>query len=95
MIYHRERYLAIEYESSQKSKDRYRSIFLDYAFDKNVDRVLYIVSTPELADKISKATLDEQHYFVSYEDLLRDGIHVQLKSNYRSYTLRQMIEASS
>ncbi len=94
LIYHRGKYLAIEYESSQKSKDRYRKIFLDYEFDNHVDRVLYIVSTPELADKILRMTLGSKPYFVSYEDLSRDLINVLLKHKSHGYSLRELLEAS-
>ncbi len=95
MIYHRGKYLAIEYESSQKSKDRYRKIFLDYYLDNHVDRVLYIVSTPELADKILRMTIDSKPYFVSYEDLSKDLINVLLKHKSHGYTLRELLESNS
>ena len=95
MIFHRDRYTAIEYESSQKSKHRYREIFNNYEFDRHVDQVLYIVGTPELAEKVSKeASLCSKLYFVSLGDIERDQTSVMLRSDSGMCSLRQLLETT-
>ena len=95
MIFYRDRYTAIEYESSQKSKHRYRKIFNNYEFDRHVDQVLYIVGTPELAEKVSKeASLCSKLYFVSLGDIERDQVNTMLKSDSRMCSLRQLFETT-
>ncbi len=53
IIYHEGKHVAIEYESTQKSKRRYRRILLDYELEDYVDRVLYVVHTSAMMKKLA------------------------------------------
>ena len=93
MIFYESRYIAIEYESSQKSKRRYKKIFLDYDFDNHLDKVLYITSTPELAQKLLKeAAYYYKLYFVGLEDLKKDGINTRVKNRDNECSLQEFIQ---
>ncbi len=92
MIYHRERYVAIEYESTQKSKDRYREIFYDYELDRLVDHVLYIVDTPELSQAVSRhASGCSKLYFTSLGDIQENLINTKLKDSSGQRSLRELL----
>lgn len=81
MIFNNDKYIAIEYESSQKSKRRYRKILLGYELDRRVDKVLYITATQELAQKVLKeVTAWHKPNFVWLGDIQRDHINAKLKS---------------
>ena len=95
MIFNRERYTAIEYESSQKSKHRYREIFYGYELDSHVDQVLYIVDTPELIQKVSREVSGcAKPYFVSLGDIQKDLIDTKLKGSTGQRSLRELLEGS-
>ncbi len=80
MVFNEGRYIAIEYESSQKSKRRYREIFYNYELDRGIDRVLYIVDTVELLEKVSRqGQACQKVYFVSMEEIKRDLLKAKLK----------------
>ena len=94
MIFHRDRYTAIEYESSQKSKRRYRKIFIDYELDRRVDKVLYIVDTPELAQKISREiSAWHKPHFVCLGDIQKDSTNAKLKSLDGECSLKELLGA--
>ncbi len=81
IIFNNDKYIAIEYESCQKSKRRYRKILLGYELDRHVDKVLYITATPELAQKASKeVTAWHKPHFVWLGSIQRDCINAKLKS---------------
>ena len=93
MIFEKGRYLALEYESSQKSKRRYREIFYHYELDSRVNKILYIVDTPELLEKITKEGYAcHKLYFVSLEDIKRDLIGARLKSVSGECSLQRFLE---
>ena len=81
MVFNNDRRLVVEYELSQKSKRRYRNIFYNYELDNHVKKVLYIVNTPELIEKVFReASGCTKLHFVCLEDLKRGLIHARLKS---------------
>ncbi len=95
MIFNEGKYIAVEYESSQKSKRRYREIFLSYEFDRHIDKVLYIVDTQELIRKISQeASVCQKIYFVLLEDLKKDLMSARLKGPSGECSLSELLEAS-
>jgi hypothetical protein len=93
MVFYQDRYIAIEYESSQKSKRRYKKIFLDYELDRLLDKVLYITSTLELSQKLLKeAAYYHKLYFVGIQDLQRDGVYTRLKNLDEECSLQDFFE---
>jgi len=80
LIYYKGRSFAIEFESAQKSKDRYKDIFLHYELDSRVDEVIYVVETPGLVAKLCDMARNyDKLHFVALDDLLKD----QLKATYK------------
>lgn len=93
MIFNNNKYIAVEFESSQKSKRRYREIFYNYQLDNQVDKVLYIVNSPELAEKVSRgASICSKLHFVSFDDIQRDLINTKLKSGSDGRSLHELLE---
>ena len=94
MLYHRGKYFAIEYELTQKSKDRYREIFYNYELDNQVDEVVYIVETPEMAAKLSQeaATCNKLH-FVPLADLQKNQVNAHLRGIFDQCSLHELLEA--
>lgn len=93
MIYHRGKYFAVEYESSQKSKDRYREIFYNYELDNQVDAVIYIVDTPEMVQKLSQeaATCNKLH-FVPLEDVQKNQVNAHMRGIFDECSLHELLE---
>jgi len=92
MIFNKDKFTAIEYESSQKSRYRYQRIFLDYELERSIDQVLYIVDTPGLIQKISKeASAGTNIYFVSLEDIQKDLINAKVKGDAKECSLQELL----
>ncbi len=92
MIFNEGKYMAVEYESSQKSKYRYRRIFLDYELDRNVDKVLYITDTKELAQKVERqAAIYDKPYFVWLGDLKKDLTSARLKGLSGEHSFKELL----
>jgi hypothetical protein len=95
MIFNRNEYIAVECESSQKSKRRYREIFYHYELNSRVHKVLYIVSTPELVQKLLReASTCSKLHFVSLENLGNDLLKAKLETKGTSSTLHDLLESS-
>lgn len=93
MIHHKGKYIAIEYESAGKSKDRYRDILIKYELDGQIDKVIFIVETPELVTKLSKEAMNyEKLYIVQLEELQKHQLDAQLKNFCERNTLRGLLE---
>lgn len=54
--------VAIEVELSVKSKDRYESTISFYDHYDSIDRILWLVSSPQIASKIQQTTKDPNFY---------------------------------
>lgn len=93
MIHHRGKYIAIEYESTQKSKDRYRDIFLKYELDEHVDKVIYVVDVPELVTKLGVEAVNyDKPCFVTLHDLQEHQLNAHLKSAGEQNSLHELLE---
>ncbi len=79
MIRHCGRNIAVEYESTLKSTHRYRDIFLHYALESQVDRVLYIVASEKMIEKMSNQKFRNKIHFATLHDLQTQGLNTQLK----------------
>jgi len=85
-------YLAIEYESSQKSKRRYREIFYNYELDREVSKVLYIVDQEELLKKVSReGSMCQKIYFVSMDEIKNDLMNARLKNDSGECSLKELL----
>jgi hypothetical protein len=92
MIFSRERYTAIEYEASLKSKRRYRDIFFQYELDREIAQVLYIVNTAELVQKVSRESVGSSKiYFVTLDDIQRDLLNTGLRGPLGYMTLQEIL----
>ena len=92
MIFNNSKYTAIEYESSQKSKRRYRKIFIDYELDRHVDNVIYITNTLELAQRISKqVSAWHKPHFAWIGDIQRDAVNAKLRSLDGECSLKKLL----
>jgi len=70
MLYHGGQYLAIEYETAQKSRQRYRDIIYNYELEDQVSEVLYIVGNERLKVKLKEmASSCEKIHFRTPVDL--------------------------
>ncbi len=70
MLHHEGQYLAIEYETAQKSNERYRAIIYNYELENQIAEVLYIVRSEQLKAKLQKmAAACEKIYFRTPENL--------------------------
>ena len=93
MIFENGKYIAVEYESSQKSKRRYREIFYNYELDQGVDKVLYIVDTEELLKKVSRqGEVCQKVYFVSLDEIKSGLLKAGLKSVSGGCSLERLLE---
>jgi hypothetical protein len=94
MVFYKDRYMAIEYESSQKSKRRYKKIFLDYELDRHLDKVLYITSTLELSQKLLKeAAYYHKLFFVGIQDLQKNGMNARVRNAEEGCSLQEFFES--
>jgi len=70
MLHHDGKYLAIEYETAQKSKQRYREIIYNYELEDQISEVLYIVKSDRLKEKLKeRANACEKIRFVTLQEL--------------------------
>ena len=96
MIHHGGRYFALEYESAQKSKDRYKQMFLDYEIDPLIHKVIYVVERPALLTKISAlASAYDKLYFVTHENLERQKLTVKLQGAGREVSFSKLLESKA
>jgi hypothetical protein len=92
MVFNRERYLAIEYEASIKSKQRYREIFYSYEMDRQVNRVLYVVDKSEHILRITKdAPKCGKLHFASMGDIQAKQEGAVLKGASGQYSLGEFL----
>jgi hypothetical protein len=92
-VHHHGKYFAIEYESSQKSRGRYREIFYNYDLDENFEAVIYIVDTPEFITKIQKEALNcPKVYFAVLEDFCKDRMDMKLSHCEGTKSLHRLLE---
>lgn len=92
MIYQQGKQFAIEYESTQKSKQRYGDIFLEYQMERQIEKVLYVVETPGLLEKLSvEASICKKLRFVRFQDLARDQLHATLISAHAQESLHDLL----
>lgn len=90
------RYVAFEYESAQKSKDRYKQMFLDYEMDPLIHTAVYIVDYPGLLPKISAlASAYDKLYFVTLQDLDRQKISVKLQGAGGEISFGKLLEGKA
>jgi len=93
MIYHQGKYLAVEYESSRKSKRRYDEIFLDYQFDRQIQAILYVVDTKEMAERLCRvAALYGKIFFATLQELVEQKLDAQLKRTKGLCVLKRLLE---
>ena len=93
MIFNKDKYIAVEYESSQKSKERYREIFYHYELDSQVHKVLYIADTRQRAEKLTREVpACSKPHFVSLGDLQKDQIKTRLKNISAECSLHDLLE---
>lgn len=92
MIFNQGKYIAVEYEASQKSKRRYREIFLNYGFDKQIDKVIYVAATAELTETLLKqGSICRKLHFVLLEDLKKDPMRAKLTGTSGECSLRDLL----
>lgn len=95
MIYHGGRRYAVEYESTQKSKERYDEIFLEYELERQIDKVIYVVDTPTLLSKLcEKASACKKIRFVRLQHLQEQGLNSLLTSTKSQGSLSDLLERS-
>ncbi len=76
--------IAIEVELSAKSKDRYESVAKFYDHYDSIDRILWLVPTPQMAKKILATTSGTNFYrtnihnFLNLEDFLNNHWHASI-----------------
>ncbi len=93
VVYHGSKYFAIEYESSQKSKRRYREIFYNYELDNQIGEVIYIVDTPELIQKLLReADACVKLHFVTMEELQKNRVKARLRGMSSECSLRELLD---
>ena len=91
-IHHQGRYFAVEYESAQKSRDRYRKMFLDYELDPLIHEVIYVVDPPALLTKISREAANyAKLHFTTVQDLERQKLDTTLKGTDSKATLGKLL----
>ncbi len=93
MIYNRGKYVAVEYESSQKSKERYRDIFFDYEMDDHISQVIYIADTPSLVEKLKgeAATCGKLH-FLTLQELQTNQMNAHLQGVFEKSSVHELLE---
>lgn len=93
--------VALEYELSQKSRRRYRSIFDTYFFEKKIHFVLYLVSTEHLKmklleilnsmnyqEKIVPLAHQKKVFIATINDFLKERLHTKFQGpGERSFSL--------
>lgn len=79
MIHHCGKNFAIEYESTLKSKYRYREIFLHYEFENQLERVLYVVDSEEMVGKLGQQNICDKLHFTTIKNLQEHQLNAQLK----------------
>jgi len=95
MIFNKDKYIAVEYESSQKSKERYREIFYQYELDSHVGKVLYIADTRQRAEKLAQeVSACSKPHFVSLIDIQKDRLRARLKNTDGECSLHALLEAT-
>lgn len=93
VIHHRGKDIAIEYEVTRKSALRYREIFFNYEFEDNIDYVIYVTETVELAAKLSKKSLTcPKIFFIPLQHLEEDGLNGYLSNSFESLSLHELME---
>lgn len=93
MIHHNGGYYAIEYESSQKAKDRYKEIFLNYAFDSQVNAIIYVLDVAELITRVSRESATcKKLYFATFQELQEQQLETQLRGNGGLCSLKNLLD---
>ncbi len=93
LILTQDKCIAIEYETSQKSKQHYRQIFLNYTLDSHIHKVLYVVNTPEQAYRVSRqADIYSKPHFVSIQDIQKDLLQAKLKNSSGECSLSDLVK---
>jgi len=96
MIQHEERSFAVEYESAQKAKDRYKKMFLDYEMDPLVHKTVYVVDYPGLLPKITGlASSYTKLFFVTLQDLERQKLGVKLQGADTEISFSRLLEGKA
>jgi len=92
MIHHNGNYFAIEYESSQKGKRRYREIFLNYELDNQIKAIIYVQDMPQMAPGISKeASICDKLFFTTFQELQDQKLDTQLNGTNGSLSLKNLL----
>ena len=91
MVYHQGHYLAIEYESSRKSKKRYHDIFIECELDNHMYAVIYVVDSKELVERIREfATPCKKILFTTFQELQDQKLDTLLKGVDGTFALREL-----
>jgi len=94
MIFHRGEHVAIEYEASPKSKERYRDIFFNYELDERVNHVIYIVDTRSLVEKLRKeAAVCNKLHFTTLQDFKTHQMNTHLQGSFDKASIHELLEA--
>ncbi len=95
MIFNKDKYIAVEYESSQKSKERYREIFYRYELDSHINKVLYVADTRKRSEKLTReVSACAKPHFASIEDIQRDRARARLKNIEGECSLLELLGAA-
>jgi hypothetical protein len=85
--------VAIEYEASQKTKKRYRKIFLNYELDRKIHEVLYIVDSKELVQTlIDEASKYSKVRFTTMAELKKDALNTRITNSKGTTSLYEVLE---
>jgi hypothetical protein len=91
--------IAVEYERTRKSNERYRQLLLSYIFFKEVDAVLYITSSPAIEETIRAVAIKNNYSFESrpllfaqVSDVLKNPTNFLIKMRNRSITFDEFVK---
>ncbi len=93
LLQHKGKCFAVEFEGTQKSKQRYGDIFLEYQLDKQIDRVLYIVDTPGLLIKLrTEAAICKKLRFIQFHDFAEHQLNAPVQGAQGQESLADLLE---
>jgi hypothetical protein len=96
MIFCGGNYFAIEYESSQKGKNRYKQIFLNYALDQEVKAVIYVLDSIAMAAGVRReAAQYKKIHFTTFQELQDLQLDAMLKEDGGSSSLKGLLEGKN
>jgi len=94
MVFSKDKFVAIEYEASRKSKQRYKEIFYSYELDEKVHEVLYVVDSPDLVRILAKeARTCSKMHFVTMAGLKSNRLNARVENTTGKIALYELLEA--